>query len=117
MKRLMTVVALGLLLQGAGLMLAPGLVAPAAQAQDALAVAKAAGQVGERPDGLLGAVVPQAQALVDQINAQRKARYQQIAQSNGTSVDKVQAVAGQQLIERTPPGQFVMTTAGKWVRK
>ncbi|GLR78590.1 YdbL family protein [Azospirillum oryzae] len=91
-----------------------------ALAQDALAAAKAAGQVGERPDGLVG-VVPgapaSAQALAQQVNAQRLARYQEIAKGNGTALDKVQAVAGQQLIERTPAGQFVMTAAGQWQRK
>ena len=82
--------------------------------------AKAAGQLGERPDGMVG-VVPgapaSAQALAQQVNAQRLARYQEIAKGNGTALDKVQAVAGQQLIERTPAGQFVMTAAGQWQRK
>ncbi|MBY6263296.1 DUF1318 domain-containing protein [Azospirillum sp. 412522] len=104
--------------------LAVGLLAAAlpqvALAQDALAAAKAAGQVGERPDGMVG-VVPgapaAAQALAQQVNAQRLARYQEIAKGNGTALDKVQAVAGQQLIERTPAGQFVMTAAGEWQRK
>ncbi|PGH53762.1 hypothetical protein CRT60_28365 [Azospirillum palustre] len=104
--------------------LAAGLLAVAmpqlALAQDALAAAKAAGQLGERPDGMVG-VVPgapaSAQALAQQVNAQRLARYQEIAKGNGTALDKVQAVAGQQLIERTPAGQFVMTAAGEWQRK
>lgn len=91
-----------------------------ALAQDALAAAKAAGQLGERPDGMVG-VVPgapaSAQTLAQQVNAQRLARYQEIAKGNGTALDKVQAVAGQQLIERTPAGQFVMTAAGQWQRK
>lgn len=91
-----------------------------ALAQDALAASKAAGQLGERPDGMVG-VVPgapaSAQALAQQVNAQRLARYQEIAKGNGTALDKVQAVAGQQLIERTPVGQFVMTAAGQWQRK
>lgn len=88
-------------------------------AQDPLAGAKQAGQVGERPDGLVGTVpgAPAAvQALVDQVNAQRLERYRGIAASNGTSVDKVQAVAGQQLIDRTPAGQYVLS-GGRWVKK
>ena len=85
-------------------------------AQDALAAAKAAGQLGERPDGMVG-VVPGAPASAQQVNAQRLARYQEIAKGNGTALDKVQAVAGQQLIERTPAGQYVMTAAGQWQRK
>lgn len=93
---------------------------PLAFAQDALAAAKAAGQIGERPDGLVGAVPgapASAQALAEQVNAQRLARYREIAKGNGTALDKVQAVAGQQLIERTPAGQFVMNAAGQWQRK
>jgi uncharacterized protein YdbL (DUF1318 family) len=117
MKRLFIAMTLGFLLAGAGPMLAPELLIPVAYAQDALATAKASGQIGEKPDGLVGAIAPQAQALAEQINAQRKARYAQIAKSNGTSIDKVQALAGQQLIERTPPGQFVMNAAGQWMRK
>lgn len=91
-----------------------------ALAQDALAAAKAAGQIGERPDGLVG--VPPgapaaAEALAAEVNGQRLARYRDIAKANGTALDKVQAVAGQQLIDRTPAGQFVMTPAGQWQRK
>ena len=104
--------------------LAAGLLAVAmpqlALAQDALAAAKAAGQLGERPDGMVGVVSgapASAQALAQQVNTQRLARYQEIAKGNGTALDKVQAVAGQQLIERTPAGQFVMTAAGQWQRK
>ncbi|WP_207459593.1 YdbL family protein [Azospirillum sp. SYSU D00513] len=117
MKRLFATLALALLLNAGGPALLPALLPATAHAQDALATAKASGQIGEKPDGLVGAISPQAQALADKINAQRKARYAQIAQSNGTSIDKVQAVAGQQLIERTPPGQFIMNAAGQWVRK
>jgi len=88
--------------------------------QDALSAAKTAGQIGERPDGLVGALPDApaaARALASDINAQRLARYQEIARGNGTALDKVQAVAGEQLVERTPAGQFVMTPAGQWRRK
>ena len=109
MKRWIPLLALAALLGGA----APAL------AQDPLVGAKQAGQVGERPDGLVG-TMPGApasvQALADQVNAQRLQRYRDIAASNGTSVDKVQAVAGQQLIDRTPAGQYVFS-GGRWVRK
>lgn len=109
MKRLLPLLALAAML---------GLSVPAV-AQDPLAGAKQAGQVGERPDGLVG-VVPGApaavQALAEQVNAQRLQRYRDIAASNGTSVDKVQAVAGQQLIDRTPSGQYVLS-GGRWVKK
>jgi uncharacterized protein YdbL (DUF1318 family) len=94
---------------------------PPAYAQASLETAKQAGLVGERPDGLVGFVagtVPDdVRALVEQVNAQRLQRYAQIAAGNGTSVSGVQAVAGRQLIERSPAGQYVMGAAGQWVRK
>ena len=98
-----------------GLTLAPA-VAQAGQLDDA----KAAGWVGERPDGYLG-VVPgapaSAQTLAGDINAKRKAKYQDIASSQGTSLQAVEVVAGEKLIRRAKAGQFVMTPAGQWVRK
>jgi len=91
-----------------------------AVAQDALAAAKAAGQIGERPDGLVGFLpgAPEtAERLVQQVNAQRIARYRDIAKSNGTTLEQVQVVAGKQLVERTPAGQYVEAAPGRWVRK
>ncbi|MDP9195330.1 MAG: YdbL family protein [Pseudomonadota bacterium] len=90
-------------------------------AQSTLEDAKVAGMVGERPDGLVGVVSPAASAqvkkMVEEINAQRRQRYESIAANNGTSLTKVQAVAGQELVSRTPAGQFVMNPAGAWMRK
>jgi hypothetical protein len=92
-----------------------------ALAQATLEEAKAVGLVGERPDGLVGLVEASASAdviaLVDEVNAKRMARYAQVAAENNSTVEQVQAVAGAQLIERTPAGQFVMNAAGRWIRK
>jgi uncharacterized protein len=94
---------------------------PAAHAEISLETAKQAGLVGERPDGLIGFVVgtvpADVRAMVEQVNAQRLQRYAQVAAGNGTSVSGVQAVAGRQLIERSPAGQYVMGAGGQWVRK
>ena len=90
-------------------------------AQEGVAAAKASGLIGERPDGLLGLVTAQVpadvRALVDRVNAERRAQYQQVAQSTGRSLQEVQAVAGQRLVQATPAGQFVMDGAGQWQRK
>jgi uncharacterized protein len=90
-------------------------------AQSSLETAKQSGLIGERPDGLVGFVagtVPtDVRAMVDQINAQRMRRYNQVAQTNGTPIDNVQAVAGRQLMDRTPAGQYVLSASGQWVRK
>jgi uncharacterized protein YdbL (DUF1318 family) len=94
-------------------------VAPGAGAEP-LDAAKAAGQVGERPDGYLGVVnagAPGAKALVDEVNAKRRAKYAEIAQQNGTALEAVAALAGAKLVERTPAGQFVMGSDGRWKKK
>jgi uncharacterized protein YdbL (DUF1318 family) len=83
--------------------------------------AKAAGQVGERIDGYVGVVDANApgnvRAMVDQVNAERQARYAEIAAERGTSVQAVAQIAGQKLIERTPGGQFVLGADGQWRQK
>lgn len=83
-----------------------------------LGAAKAKGLVGETNTGYLAAVKPSADvdALVADINAQRKAQYQEIARKNGISLQAVEARAGLKSIEKTPPGEYVNTGAG-WQKK
>jgi uncharacterized protein YdbL (DUF1318 family) len=85
---------------------------------DALDAARAAGQVGERADGMVGAVgsvSPDVAQTIAGINAQRLATYRAIAQKTGTPIDAVQKQAGDHLIAATPAGQFVMD--GSWHAK
>ncbi|MEE9250856.1 MAG: YdbL family protein [Alphaproteobacteria bacterium] len=105
----------------AALLFALGLaLAPAVAEASPLDDAKAAGWVGERPDGYLG-VVPgapaSAQALVSDINAKRQAKYESVAQSQNTDLQAVEVVAGEKLIKRAKPGEYIMTPSGQWVRK
>lgn len=95
------------------LMLAFAMFATSAWALD-LQDAKAQGLVGEQLNGYLGAVKPSAEvnALVADINARRKAMYQEIAQRNGTSVLAVEKLAGQKAIEKTLPGQYIQSPSG-----
>ena len=83
--------------------------------------AKAAGLVGERIDGYLGVVDSGApadvKALVEQINAERRAKYAEIAQKQGAPVQAVAQIAGEKLIERAGGGQYVMGADGQWRRK
>lgn len=83
--------------------------------------AKSAGQIGEGPDGFLHLVDPNApadvKALVADVNAKRKAKYQSIATQNSAPLDAVAARAGAKLLERTPPGQYVLNADGSWRRK
>lgn len=105
---------------GAIVLIALGLAASPAGAQS-LDALKASGVVGEKVDGFVGVVDAGApsnvRALVDQINEERRARYAEIAQKQGAPMDAVAKIAGQKLIERTPPGQYVMGADGAWRQK
>jgi uncharacterized protein YdbL (DUF1318 family) len=83
--------------------------------------AKDQGLVGERVDGYVGIVAAQAdapvQALVNSVNAKRRAAYEEIAQKNGTSVDAVAVLAGAKLIERAAKGAWVTDADGVWRKK
>ena len=87
-------------------------------AAQSLDEAKAAGQVGERIDGYVGVVDANApgdiRAMVDQVNAERKQKYAEIAAERGTSVEAVAQIAGQKLIARAPGGQYVLGADGQW---
>jgi len=90
----------------------------AAQSLDA---AKAAGEIGERVDGYVGAVggspSGQIRALVDKVNSEREAQYAKIAKERGTSVQAVAQIAGKKLVERTAKGGYVMGANGQWQKK
>ena len=105
---------------GAIALLVAGLGIGPAQA-GALEDAKAQGLVGERIDGYLGVVDSGAsgsvRSMVDQINAEREAKYAEIAKKQGAPVAAVAQIAGKKLIERTPPGQYVLDAGGQWRRK
>jgi uncharacterized protein YdbL (DUF1318 family) len=80
--------------------------------------AKAAGLLGEQTDGYVGIVSTNAEAnqIATSINAQRRAQYESIANRNGTSLDAVEALAGQTAINKTPGGQYI-NTGGGWQKK
>lgn len=84
-----------------------------------LQTAKAQGYVGEQASGYLGIVnnASGVQALVNDINSRRKAYYEKIAKSNGTSLQVVEALAGKKAIDKTPSGQYVRDSSGSWIRK
>ncbi|MEZ5567879.1 MAG: YdbL family protein [Halioglobus sp.] len=80
--------------------------------------AKTRGLVGETAGGYLASVVssPEVEALIDSINSQRKAHYQEIANKNGISLEAVEVRAGKKAIEKTPAGEFISTGSG-WQKK
>lgn len=83
--------------------------------------AKSEGWIGEMPTGYLGLVrqdAPQdVKALVSDVNGKRKARYEQIAKQQGAPLEEVEKVGGQTAIDKTAPGNYVMDTSGRWVKK
>ncbi len=78
--------------------------------------ARTQGRVGETFYGYLVALKTDAETekLVTDINAER---YQQLAKQNNVSVDDIAKLAGQKLVERAKPGEYVQGINGKWVRK
>ncbi|EHW8702164.1 DUF1318 domain-containing protein [Salmonella enterica subsp. enterica] len=83
------------------------------------ALTRTQGRVGETLNGYLVALKNDAetQKLVLDINHARRASYQQLADSNHLPVDEVAKMAGQKLVERARPGEYVQGINGKWMRK
>jgi uncharacterized protein YdbL (DUF1318 family) len=94
--------------------------APAlAQRDPAYSAARAAGQVGEQPDGYLGVVgagTPALQALVNNINIQRKKQYTAQAAA-GSTVQQMAFVTGCNLILRTEAGEKYQAPDGRWLTR
>ena len=88
------------------------------QAMSALPAAKAAGQLGEQPDGYLGVVNPGGNAaeVAKQINEARRQEYQRLATENNIQLRDVESMAGKKALERTPGGQYIMLN-GVWMKK
>ncbi|MDY0958225.1 YdbL family protein [Sphingomonas sp. CFBP8993] len=88
-----------------------------AQRDPAYAAARAAGQVGEQPDGYLGivgAATGELRTLVNSINIQRKAAYTQKAQASGATVEQMAFTSGCNLIAQTVSGEKYKTPEGVW---
>ena len=86
----------------------------------AYAAARAAGQVGEQPDGYLGVVgagTPTLKALVAKINIQRKAVYTQRSAASGSTIEELAFVSGCNLIAKTAAGEKYLTPDGRWLTR
>lgn len=104
-----------------GLLIVGVLALPTVAAAQSVDAAKAAGSVGERFDGYLGVVTPDAPAsvrqMVEAVNADRRQRYADIAARTGATVAEVSLLAGQKLVANAAPGEYVMGTDRRWVRR
>ncbi|WP_434641578.1 YdbL family protein [Klebsiella sp. I138] len=84
-----------------------------------LGEAREQGRVGETLNGYLAPLRQDKEtlALVKQINSARSESYQQLADDNNLPVDEVAKMAGQKLVSRAQPGEYVQGINGKWLRK
>lgn len=92
-----------------------------AQSQSRLLDApRAAGLVGERYDGFAvahGAVAANIAALIDQVNAERRALYAERAKSEGAPVEAIGRIYAGEIIKSAPAGTWFLSESGQWTRK
>ncbi len=91
--------------------------AAVAQRDPAYAAARAAGQVGEQPDGYLGIVgagSAELRAVVSNINIQRKSAYTQKASASGATVEQLAFTSGCNLVAQTGAGEKYKAPSGVW---
>jgi uncharacterized protein YdbL (DUF1318 family) len=83
-----------------------------------LDTAKETGLVGEQQNGYLGAVVQSSEVmeLINDINAKRKAKYQELATKNGITLEQVEILAAKKAYEKTKSGHYLQLN-GQWVKK
>ncbi|MCZ4058460.1 YdbL family protein [Pantoea sp. LMR881] len=81
--------------------------------------ARQQGRVGETLSGYLAARQQDNDTLklVKRINAGRAAQYQRVAQQNNLATSVVAAIAGQKLVSRAGPGEYVRGINGQWLQK
>lgn len=102
----------------AATLIAMSLAVPAlAQRDPAYAAARAAGQIGEKPDGYIGVVggaSPDLRRVVEDVNIKRRAVYAERAQAQHATVEEYAFTSGCKLITQTEPGEKYMTPTGTW---
>lgn len=80
--------------------------------------AKATGLVGEQENGYLGAVVmsTEVMTLITDINAKRKAKYQELATKNSITLSQVELLAAKKAYDKTEAGHYLRSN-GQWIKK
>ncbi|RUT65755.1 hypothetical protein CKG00_04545 [Morganella morganii] len=84
--------------------------------------AKQQGLAGETFSGYIAAVDKASSrqdvsVLVKEINAARAQKYTELAQTNRMKAEEVAKIAGQKLVTRAPPGEYVLGINGQWLKK
>lgn len=88
-----------------------------AQRDPAYAAARAAGEIGEKPDGyigIVGAASPDLRRVVEDVNIKRRAVYAERAQAQHATVEEYAFTSGCKLIAQTDPGEKYMSPTGAW---
>ena len=81
---------------------------------------RAAGIVGERYDGyavIRGAASPDVVALVNSVNAERRAVYTQRAAAQGVPAEAVGKICAAEIMKSAPSGTWFLSDSGQWTRK
>lgn len=82
---------------------------------------RAQGVIVERYDGLVelrtGDAPAQARTLVEQVNNERRALYEERAQAEDAPVEEVGKVYAEQIYRRAPSGTYFLQPDGSYVQK
>lgn len=84
-----------------------------------LSEARQQGRAGETFSGYLAAIEQDAEtlALVERVNQARAQAYQRLAEQNQLTQESVAKLAGQKLVSKAQPGEYVRGLNGQWLQK
>ncbi|HUF87446.1 MAG TPA: DUF1318 domain-containing protein [Thermohalobaculum sp.] len=97
---------------------------PASAQERALDSYRASGVIAERFDGYVEIRAPaapiapaEARALVEEVNAKRRALYTRRAEESDVAVEQVGKLFATKIVETAPVGTFFLQPGGDYVRK
>ena len=83
--------------------------------------AKSQGLVGEANNGYLAAVETpvsaEVRALVQEVNAKRRAEFGRTAANTGATLEQVALRFYELAVQRTAPGHYYQDSSGRWQKK
>ena len=86
-----------------------------------IGTAKEQGLVGESNTGYLAAVKTPAsaevQALIADVNARRKAEFENTARKTGATIEQVRVRFYELAVQKTAPGHYYQDASGAWKKK
>ncbi len=82
--------------------------------------AQSQGLLGENASGYLEMTprgTAEAKALMESVNAKRKAKYQSIANKQNTQLENIEQIAGEKITAKLKAGEFYKDADGRWHKK